>query len=67
MRSKSVKFISAALAATMLVPFAACNDDDRGPGDVIDANYEWATEGNWNGTDVTDSSEIADYSGEHEI
>lgn len=67
MRKKLAKIVSSILACAMIAPLAACGNDDRGPGDTVDSNYEWATEANYNGTDVMDSSEISDYPGEHEI
>lgn len=54
------------LGAFFLTAFA-CSPEDRGPGDTVDANYEWATADNWNNVNVLDSSEISDYTGSHEI
>lgn len=67
MKSKMLKSISTSLAVLMLSASVACSGEGRGPGDIVDANYEWATEANYNGTSVMDSSEISDYSGSHRI
>lgn len=49
------------------VSLFACAPEDRGPGDTVDSNYEWANADNWNNVNVLDSSELSDYPGEHEI
>lgn len=69
MKSKVAKVVSVLLTGTLLASFAACNRSGYrdGPADEIEANYQWATEANWNGTDVMDSSEIESYSGQHQI
>ena len=62
------KFFSTMLAVTLLaasVSGCARKDNNR-QGDKISANYEWAKEENYNGTNVIDSSEIADYEGSNE-
>lgn len=62
MRKKLFGTIMASvLVATSVL--TACGGKTPRQGDEIDANYEWATEGNINGTDVKDSSTYADYYG----
>lgn len=67
---KMVSIGMATLLSISLLSTTACNNsgNKRGEGDgEISANYQWANEANYNGTNVLDSSEIADYEGKHEI
>ena len=67
------KIISIGLATLLsvsLLSTTACGkkNNGRGEGDgELNANYQWANEANYNGTNVLDSSEIADYDGSHEM
>ena len=64
---KGRKWFAMMLAPMFAISLIGCGVEDRGPADEIDASYQWATAGNFDGTQVLDSSEIADYSGSHEI
>ncbi len=63
MFKKVAKIISVVLAVMFSFVYMSCDVDNRGPGDIIDSAYQWATTGNYDGTAVMDSSAIANYSG----
>lgn len=69
MKKALLKVAVSALSGAFLLSAASCGGDSGRTGNIdeIDPNYQWATEANYNGTDVMDSSEIADYPGEHRI
>lgn len=67
MRKSITRSASILLAAASLLAGAACGKDDRGPGDEVNSNYEWAVQSNYDASDVADSSQIPDYPGSHEI
>lgn len=57
--------IATVTAVSTMFAFASCNKEGGRTGDAISADYEWAKEENYNGTDIPDSSEFADYTGKN--
>lgn len=62
MRKKLIGTVMASLLIATSV-LTACGGKKPRQGDEIDANYEWATAGNIDGSAVQDSSEYSDYTG----
>ncbi len=61
MKKTAVRMSALVLAMASLMPFAA-SCKKQTPSDVIDANYEWVKN-----TSITDSSQIASYSGQNKM